>query len=140
MFDLLHCNSRGRFGATQTSFPVKMQSKSTEIQSTLDVRATGSQHEGAGKPQPEDNAERQLLLWKRVTIPLNNNFQRQLVHRNSVRLKKTLNTSHLAYNEVHFGFTSSVQKQEPSNTASVTYPTETEQNMLGTSCLSTETR
>lgn len=34
-----------------------MQSKSIEIQSILDVRAAGSQHEGAGKPQPEDRAE-----------------------------------------------------------------------------------
>lgn len=54
-----------------------------EIQSILDVRAAGSQQEGAGKPQPEVSAGRQLLVWKRVTIPLNNTFQRHLVHRNS---------------------------------------------------------
>ena len=36
----------------------------TQIQSTVGIVAAGSQHEGKGKPHPEDNAEKQLLVWK----------------------------------------------------------------------------
>lgn len=47
-----------------------------------------SEELGAGKPQPEDKAERQLLVWQRVTIPLNNTFQRHSAHRNSKSCSK----------------------------------------------------